>query len=373
MLYLVLLVILGGCVVIIYQLIQSFGFKNVEYTLHFSADEVTEGDTVILTETICSRKILPIPWLKAELTTHSALEFAQHQSTISKETRFLSSYYFLRPYRQIERQWQVKCTKRGVFSVYNAILVISDLLGTQENSKKFPDAHAELTVLPKPAVADALPSPAVLCMTGDSILRTHFLPDRFAVDGIKPYEYGDNLRDVCQTASARSESLMVYRYTDTADPTMTVLLGLATKDYDFERVSDTEAYEQAIRIACKYLCDATAARIPVRFCANTTLDGIAVSSLFGTGDAHTLLLRRLLSQLPDTITERVENTLYRVLSSDHTSSVVLVTAHLTEQMLRIAADCPRLHIVCVRHLPVNITLNNVYSAADAESKGSTAS
>ena len=105
---LILLLLLIGAVVLCTQLlIRRFGFSELTYSLAFSVPEATEGDTVTLTETICSRKPIPLPWVKAELTTHASLLIASEQSAVSEDTRFISSFFCLFPYRKIERRWKV--------------------------------------------------------------------------------------------------------------------------------------------------------------------------------------------------------------------------------------------------------------------------
>ncbi len=363
MLFLLLLLILVFCFGLVFFLTKQFGFRGVTYTLAFSEEEVCEGDTVTLTETICSRKMLPVPWLKAELTTHSALEFARAQSSISEETRFLSSWYFLRPYRKIERHWQVKCTKRGVYTVSHAVLVISDLLGTYEASKPFPEAEAHLRVLPAPIENQAIPSLSSLCMMGETILERRFLPDRFAVSGIRAYAEGDNLRDLCQTATARMGEPMVYCYQDTADPQITLLLDLCTKPYDIDRATDRHAYEQAIRLCCTYILEAQAKNIPISFAANTTLSDAAVQSEKACGDVHGLRLRRMLAALPDTIHEPISRMLLRAVSEAYSGVIVLVTANLSEELIRFAQEYPQLIVVSVRPCKGDQLSQNVISAS----------
>ena len=56
-----LLLLIGGTLLATQLLTKRFGFRNLTYTLAFSAEEATEGDTVTLTETITSRKPLPLP------------------------------------------------------------------------------------------------------------------------------------------------------------------------------------------------------------------------------------------------------------------------------------------------------------------------
>lgn len=368
MLYLALLLIVLFILTVLHLLMRFFGFRGVEYTLHFSAQEVDAGMTVTLTETICNRKPLPMPWVKAELTTDAALLFAQTcakgsgaYSTVSAQTRFLSSFYFLRPYAKIERHWQVTCSRRGIFSVSHAILVISDLLGTFEQSRSFPEATATIMVLPIPLERMDVPALPALCMTGDAVLERRFFPDRFAVSGIRPYMQGDNLRDLCHIASARMDAPMVYVYQDTADPAVTLVLDLCTKDYDTESVSDLHAYEQAIRLCCTYLCDAETRRIPVQLYANAALDGMAAASVSACGAAHVHSLRQMLAALPEKITEPIPRTLRRVLASEPNTAVLCITAHLCAELLDLAAVHRRLTVLSIRPRSDVSALKNVIS------------
>ena len=65
MILILLLLCVAAAALLPHVLLRKFGYKNLTYTLAFSETEVSEGDTVTLTETICSRKPLPLPWVKA--------------------------------------------------------------------------------------------------------------------------------------------------------------------------------------------------------------------------------------------------------------------------------------------------------------------
>ena len=350
MILIVLLVIIGAALLLPGVLLRHFGYRNLTYSLAFSEEEVTEGETVTLTETVCSSKLLPLPWVKAELTTHSSLVFAAGQSSVSKETRFVSSFFSLRPYKKIERRWKVTCKKRGVFTVSHAVIVLSDLFGVSEISQPFPDAVASIRVLP--AVRPfTLNQEFPLGFTGDYLRRRTLIPDRFAICGIRPYADGDQLRDVCWSATARTDTPMVWQYQETAAPSMTVLLNMETRETDHERVSDTETFEKAISICSDCLSDAANRRIPVRFLANTSVDGTAVETMQRTGPAEGVHLRRVLAELPDTISGRFSRLLKQVCLQDSAASIVVVTALPDAETIRMAAAEPRLTVLSVRRLP----------------------
>lgn len=358
MILVLLLLSIGLAVWITQQLIERFGFKNLTYTLAFSADEVTEGDQVELIETIVSRKPIPLPWVKAELTTDSSLVFASGQSSVSEETRFVSSCFCLFPYKKIERHWRVTCTKRGMFTVSHAVLVISDLFGTSEWSNPLPEVIAALTVLPAVRRLDAL-TELPHQFSGEIIRRRSIIPDRFAICGIRPYADGDAVRDICWTASARSEQPAVWQYQETAAPEITVMLNLETRETDRDRISDRALFEDAVRLCAALLGNAERMRLPVRMLANTVIGNTPAESKVSAGADGLRHLLRMLAALPDTITCKFTKMLRRFLAANQNSAVIVVTAFVSAELMQLAAADPRITVLSLKPLrdavhPVNV-------------------
>lgn len=356
MMLILLLLCIGGTVLISQLLTRRFGFRNLTYTLAFSADEVSEGDTVTLTETICSRKPLPLPWVKAELTTEASLMFASEQSSVSEDTRFVSSCFCLYPYRKIERHWRVTCTQRGQFTVSHAVIVLSDLFGTMELSQLFPDASAQLTVLPAVRPISAFGEPQQQLM-GEMLRRRTLIPDRFAVSGIRPYQDGDPVRDIAWTASARTDAPMVWQFQETAFPAVTVLLNLETRDTDRDRISDRPAFEQAVRLCAAVLGEAERLRIPTRLCANAVIGGVPAECALSFGTLHRKL--RMLAELPDTIGCRFSRLAARVCETDRNAVIVVITAQPTADIMRLAAAEPHIRVYSLRPLRAGAQLPNI--------------
>ena len=245
---------------------------------------------------------------------------------------------------------------------------LSDLFGTVELSQPYPDACASLTVLPAERGA-ALPENFPQQLTGDAIRRRALMPDRFAVSGIREYADGDSARDVCWSASARSERLMVWQYQETAAPSLTVLLNCETRPTDRDQVSDRSAYEDAIRIAAAYLCAAARAGIPVRFCANTMLGDSPAETAFCAGDAGAMRMRRLLAALPLTVSGRFTQMLTRISAEDTAATLLIVTAYTDAEMLKRAAQDPRMTVLTLRAPAGDRIPQNVRQISLAAMKG----
>ena len=82
---------------------QKYAFSRLEYHCRFSAAEVFEGDEITLIEEVSNNKLLPLPWLKAELTTSKWLDFAGSQSLVTEETRFVPSFFLLKSHFSLFR------------------------------------------------------------------------------------------------------------------------------------------------------------------------------------------------------------------------------------------------------------------------------
>ncbi len=353
-----LLLIIGVAILGTQQLIDKFGFRHLSYSIRFSADTVTEGDQVELIETIISRKLIPLPWVKAELTTDASLLFASAQSAVSKETRFVSSCFCLFPYKKIERHWNVTCTKRGIFSVSHVVLVISDLFGTAEWSTPMPDTTAHLSVLPAVRRLDEIRE--LPQQFGGELLRQRtVIPDRYAICGIREYADGDSVRDICWSASARTVNPMVWQFQETAAPELTILLNLETKPSDIECVSDHDLYENAIRFCAALLGTAAQTHLPVRLLANTEIDGIPAESRTGSGPDHLIRLLHMLAALPDLISCQFIRLLRRFLAQNQNTPVIVISPFVSDELLRIAAAESRVTVLSLKPLrdmkyPANI-------------------
>lgn len=143
---LLLVLVLGGQVL----LFSKYLFRNFRYRCSFDRQEVFEGEQIQMVETVLNGKALPIPYLRADIVTSRFLEFADTESSLTDETRFVPSFFMLKGYQKITRRWKVTCARRGELRVRSISLVSSDLLGLRTLSQSFPGS-ARVLVLPTPA------------------------------------------------------------------------------------------------------------------------------------------------------------------------------------------------------------------------------
>lgn len=122
---LLLVLVLGGQVL----LFSKYLFRNFRYRCSFDRQEVFEGEQIQMVETVLERKG-PAYSVSSRRHCHfTILEFADTESSLTDETRFVPSFFMLKGYQKITRRWKVTCARRGELRVRSISLVSSDLLG----------------------------------------------------------------------------------------------------------------------------------------------------------------------------------------------------------------------------------------------------
>ena len=352
----------------------KLAFRGLDYDCNFTEQEVSEGDEIKLVETVSNRKLLPLPWLRSELTTSMYLDFAGSQSLIADETRFVPSFFMLRGFRRTVRSWNVRCAKRGVYEIKKCVLLATDLLGLKRMSHAA-DVDARLTVLPRPInLMEDLESANRLM--GDVIVRRHFLDDPFYRVGVREYTPRDSMKNIHWGATARTGQLMVHEHQQTAEQNLLVLLNVQTHSYETSVVSDKGRIETAIRICAGYFDSTVQSGLPVRFAANCALEpgeGPVVTNEF-SGREHVMDLFRTLARLPISACENFTIFLGGTAAALDASDIVLVTAYLNEPILAYARDRQeqgrRVKIVCPTKLAEDEIPDDleVYGLTEEEAK-----
>lgn len=261
---LVLLATLGGEI----RLYRKHGLTGLSYGCDFSVCQVTEGDMVELTETIENAKLLPMPWLKAELTVPKWLQFSDAHSTVTGDVRFVTGFFSLRGNTRVNRVWQVTCTKRGVYHVAKGSLVTADLLGAVRLSLPAQHTGRTLTVLPRRFTAAGAILPSFFCREmGWQSVRHSLYTDPCLPAGVREYQPGDSVRQIHWKISAHRNELFVRQPEQTAQQTMTVLLLLETSPTDSGTMTwDDVQMEHGIRVCAQCLWELSRAGWQVRLC-----------------------------------------------------------------------------------------------------------
>ena len=257
-----------GLVIWLQNLIfRRYGLAQLRYDCYLDRQELFEGESLRLIEVVRNQKLLPLPWLKSELATSPALDFAGSRGIRTDRLRLVSSVFMLHSWHQLRREWRVHCSLFGWQGIEKVLLVSNDLLGNVTISKPLA-IQSWILVLPRPYVTAELPFEAQRIF-GELAVSRRFIPDPFFMEGIEPYTGHEPLRAIHWLASARQGQLMVHRLQDSQDQSVAVLLNLEPRRSltRFER-SPLE-YADAIRIAATAFDQALASGLPVELIVNS--------------------------------------------------------------------------------------------------------
>jgi uncharacterized protein (DUF58 family) len=310
----------------------KYVFRKLDYSCKFSTDKAYEGDSLFLVETVQNRKLLPVPWLKVDIHTSRWLEFARTNSVITRDGRRVSSTFFLRSYQKTTRRWNLKCMKRGVFTIKNVTLIGGDLL--RHGTDSIPvTVNTTLTVYPEVINIKEMFS-STRHVFGDMLVRRWIVDDPFIVSGTREYMPSDPMKRIHWPVTAKQGRLMVRKNDFTSRLSITVVLNIQSLEFEYEHVAYRDLIELGIKVAATLIDNSMKTSCPVRFATNAcTLDDR--NRMVFTGEAsgreHVEELMEILAKLElknvrdfkdflDIITGKVQNSDVIILTS-YTSKV----------------------------------------------------
>lgn len=203
---------------------KKFGLKGIEYKISLSTHEAFEGDIIEIVEEVSNRKILPVPWLKSEISTSRWLDFVGTKAATATDSRFVPSVFVLKPHQKCTRVWKVKCLKRGVFTMNDTSVVSCDVFGLVSTTMKV-GTDETLTVLPTPC-AELANDMSNREFYGDIIVRRFLCEDPFIISGAREYSGREPMNRFHWNSTAKQNKLMVYNNEFTTTNTALVIMNM---------------------------------------------------------------------------------------------------------------------------------------------------
>ncbi|HOJ11429.1 MAG TPA: DUF58 domain-containing protein [Clostridiales bacterium] len=309
---------------------RRFAFKNLKYKCEFSINEAHEGDDIYLIETVYNGKLLPVPWLKAELNSSKWLDFAETRSVVAQENRYVTSSFFLKSHQKVIRRWKLKCIKRGVFHIDRVSLVSGDLLGNAIDSMGI-DVNTYLKVYPRTIELEKTFIP-VNHLQGDAIVRRWIMEDPFIVAGTREYTSSDPMNKIHWASTAHAGRLMVKREDYTSQNGTAVFLNIQSIENEYFDAVYKDYIELGIKAAATIFDTALRNGIPVRFATNGTTVDDGRQMIFtsqASGRSHISSLLGILAMLQLRRLKDFEDFLRDVHNDIVNSEVILITSYLT--------------------------------------------
>ncbi|MBU9722051.1 MULTISPECIES: DUF58 domain-containing protein [Bacillaceae] len=251
-------------------LFKKWGLAGVSYNRYFTQNAVFEGNDTEMVEEIVNRKLLPIPWLRLESKMSSHLSFNKQASLAVLGDQFHRSFFSLMAFQKIRRRHKLTCRKRGYYQLRTASISVGDPFGIDQKSKTV-NLNSDLIVYPK-----LLPIDNILLPTnswqGDIIVRRWIMDDPFVFAGVRDYTYGDTMKSVNWSATARTGRLQVSKNDYTADHKIMIYLNFDETEDIWKSIKDEDLFEKGISYAASIAEYTISKGIPTGFGCNAYID-----------------------------------------------------------------------------------------------------
>lgn len=311
-----------------YQVYKNIGLKNISYKLTISKAEAFEGEDIEIIEEIENGKWLPLPWMRSEISCSRWLSFYGNSQSVAKDAQkgLVSGVFMLKGYQKLRRVWRVRCEKRGVFTIEDVTLAVSDLFGLVKPSMMI-KLKEQICVLPSPCDME-LPAFSAETFIGNNTVRRFILPDPFLICGAKEYTGREPMNRIHWAQSARTGSLMVYNNEFSTERRALILLDLQRTASDETLRLPVALMEAQIKAAACVLDHCYRSHIAVAFSANDQ-DRTFVAA--DDGYEHTINILRRLARLKNRCGEHIDDHVSQLDLSEYTD-VVLISNILTDKI-----------------------------------------
>ncbi len=316
-----------------YFLYSRLGIKNLGYNLTISRDEAFEGEEIEITEEIENRKILPLPWIRTEISCSRWLSFygVSQDNSMDGQKGLISSVFILKGYQKCRRVWRVKCEKRGIFSIEDVSVVASDLFGLTKPSMVV-KLQRKIRVLPSPAEVN-MGELSRETYIGNNPVKRFVLPDPFMISGAKEYTGREPMNRIHWKQTARLNSPMVYNNDFTTERELLLIINMQRNFLSTTQKLTVSSMETQIKGAAFVVDYCYKNGIRSAAAANSG-EGIITDS--GEGYSHAVELLRVFAELENSCGEHIDDFIEKPDYEKYTD-IVLITGFLsgkTEETLR---------------------------------------
>ena len=320
--------VIGVIVMAQFILYDKIGMKGVSYKLTVNTDEVFEGEEIEIIEEIENAKRLPLVWARSEISCSKWLSFKGKTAvnTDDEQRSLISGIFVLKGYQKCRRVWTVRCEKRGIMTISDAVITASDLFGMAKPSLVV-KIDKKVRVLPVPCETEIGDFSGDMFF-GNMQVQRFVLPDPFVISGAREYTGREPMNRIHWNQTARSGKLMVYNNEFTTERRVMIILNMQRS---------IGAYLQSMTDSTLE-CEIKAAAYAIDLCGQMNAEyGIAANSenpLFvpaGEGYEHRIDILRNLAEITNVCGERLEDLLDNRDFTDYTD-ILLITVAVSERV-----------------------------------------
>ncbi|MBQ4610040.1 MAG: DUF58 domain-containing protein [Clostridia bacterium] len=253
-------------------LLKHYALKGLVCTRAFSRPAFFEGEEGEMIEVVRNDRPMIIPWLRVESGVSPHIRFGRQENLDVSDRTHTCSLFSLMPYQQIRRRHRVAFLRRGEYDLGSASLTAGDLLGLSE-VHRHQDMRVPVLVYPRLLEGEDMPAPLMRLMN-ETVTRRQLLSDPFLFRGIRPYQFGDPVRDIHWPATARTGEAQIRLHDHTARTQLLVIINAQLREDQWgDRLMDYEedAIERLISMAATLCMQALSSGCSAGFAANMPL------------------------------------------------------------------------------------------------------
>ncbi len=265
--------------------------KNLATLLRFDKDYLEISEKGTLVETITNDKFLPLPVVQIKFSVDRELIFDDMQNSNVTDHYHRNEIFSILGHQKITRKLEFTASRRGVFKVDGATLLVKDLFlsGQFATSLGF---DTNIYVFPKKIKLQNIDN-IFRGLMGEINARKSLVADRLTYRGMRDYQSSDSFRSINWKQSAKSASLKVNVYDYTMDASVKILLNLDTDSM----IRTNTLLEEAISIVSTLCRRFLREKISVEVISNGLDEKKELIALPGTGaeNSHGITVDRYLA------------------------------------------------------------------------------
>ncbi len=249
-------------------LYKFFILRKMTYKRSLSDTAAFEGQKIYMIEDIENNNFLPIPWMKAESRISTNLVVASGKNMASVQEGYHRSVFSIMPYYRFRRTHEVTCMHRGDYNVGNVTITSGDIFGFVSRIASY-ENETRLLVYPRPLSENKM----INCfhsLQGDVVVRRFINPDPFMVAGVRQYQAGDPMSIINWKATARTNTMQVYKYDYSADSNILILFNIDSSSMQdpFPNEEECRQIEFGIHFCAAIVEKSIKQGIATGFCSN---------------------------------------------------------------------------------------------------------
>ncbi len=282
-----------ACLMLTLLVYDKYWKYGLNVSVAFAKRQIEEGQHVILQEKVENRKILPLLTLTVKFQMDREMQYVETENTNRTDMQYRNDCIPVMPYQRVTRSLELVGTARGFYSVDKINVVASDLFFQRRYIREY-ENQTWLYVYPARSRLKRLPE-VFRRMYGEYLTNRLVQEDPFEFKGIRDYTPADPMRKVNWKSSAKTGSLKVNQFYDTAKYHLTIFLNVEQRGI----LKRWDLIEESIRMTRNFVEDFVKKGVPVMVISNGC-DQLTHQEIFigeGAGDGHISVCLKQLARL----------------------------------------------------------------------------